>query len=148
MVKVYRALIFLSFILLISNPSFAQKLYFSDGGIIKRMNLNGTSVETIVPSGGVYLTVDGDNGFLFSNDTQESYRAFLDGTSPALVTDDGAFAGYANFCAIPDYESLVYVGISDDMDDLWYGSYYDDPSTPPTVINNGIVMVGDEEYWM
>jgi gliding motility-associated-like protein len=147
MVKVYWTLIFSTFIIFLSSSVQAQKIYFSDNGTVKRMNLDGTSVQTIVPSGGNYITVDGDGGFLFYNDGAESYRAFLDGTSPSLVTDDGAFAGYNNYCAVPDYESLVYVGISDDMDDLWYGSYYDNPSTPPVRINNGINMGGDEEYF-
>lgn len=111
------------------------------------MNLNATGVETIVPAGNHnYIAVDGNANFLFYNDGQETYRSFLDGSSPSLVTDDGAFAGYSNLAVIPDYESVIYVGISDDQDDLWYGSYYDDPSTPPTMLTTGISMGGDEEY--
>src|SRR5687768_15524614 len=100
MVKVYWTFIFSTFIIFLSSGVQAQKLYFSDNGTVKRMNLDGTSIETIVPSGGNYITVDGDAGFLFYNDGAESYRSFLDGTSPSLVTDDGAFAGYNNYCAI------------------------------------------------
>jgi hypothetical protein len=147
MVKVYRTLIFCVITSIIYQTSQAQKLYFSDGGAVKRMNLNATGVETIVPAGGNnYIAVDGNANYLFYNDGQETYRSFLDGSSPSLVTDDGAFAGYSNFAVIPDYESVIYVGISDDMDDLWYGSYYDDPGTPPTMLTTGISMGGDEEY--
>ena len=146
MVKVYQTLIFCVVAFIIHQNSQAQKLYFSDNGAVKRMNLDGSGVQTILPSGGQYIAVDGNQNFLFHNDGQQTYRTKLDGTSPALVTDDGAFAGYINLAVIPDYESIVYCGISDDMDDLWYGTYYDDPGTPPTNINNGIVMSGDEEY--
>ena len=51
-----------------------------------------------------------------------------------LITDDGAFAGYNNFAVIPDYEDIVYCGISDDMDDLWYGDYYGDPANFSTYV--------------
>ena len=146
MVKVYQTLIFCVVALIIHQNSQAQKLYFSDNGAVKRMNLDGSGVQTILPSAGQYIAVDGNQNFLFHNDGQQTYRTKLDGTSPALVTDDGAFAGYVNLAVIPDYESIVYCGISDDMDDLWYGSYYDDPGTPPVNINNGITMAGDEEY--
>ncbi|HZB13084.1 MAG TPA: hypothetical protein VE467_08655, partial [Chryseolinea sp.] len=146
MVKVYQTLIFCVFAFIIHQNSQAQKLYFSDNGVIKRINLDGTGVETIVPAGGNYIAVDGYQNLLFHNDGQETYRTKLDGTSPELITDDGAMAGYNNFAAIPDYEALIYCGIPDDMDDLWYGSYYDDPGTQPTRINNGIDMPGDEEY--
>ena len=111
------------------------------------MNLNGSLIETIVTSSNYdYIAVDGDLGFLFFNDSQESYRAFLDGSSPAPVTDDGAFAGYTNIAVVPDYESLIYVGISDDQEEIYIGSYYDSPPTDPTELITGIVMVGDTEY--
>ena len=132
MVKVYQTLIFCVVAFIIHQNSQAQKLYFSDNGAVKRMNLDGSGVQTILPSGGQYIAVDGNQNFLFHNDGQQTYRTKLDGTSPALVTDDGAFAGYINLAVIPDYESIVYCGISDDMDDLWYGSYYDDPGDPTT----------------
>ncbi len=149
MVKVYQTLIFCAIFTISFHHSFSQKIYFSDGGAVKRMNLNATGVETIIPGTTFqYIAVDALTapGFLFYNNGQETRSALLDGTSPALITDDGAFAGYSNIATAPDYEALVYVGISDDMDDLWHGSYYDTPSTPPTMINNGINMGGDEEY--
>lgn len=149
MVKVYQALIFCVVILSISQQSQAQKLYYSEAGVVKRANLDGTGIETIVPYGTYghnYIAVDGNNNYLFYNDTQETYRSRLDGSEATLVTDDGAFAGYTNLAVIPDYESVVYVGVFDDEDDLWLGSYYDDPGTEPVLINNGITMAGDEEY--
>src|SRR5688572_6097661 len=131
MVNVYRTLIFCVVAFIIHPNTQAQKLYFSDNGVVKRMNLDGSGVETILPSGGQYIAVDGYMNRLFHNDGQETYSTKLDGTSPVLVTDDGAFAGYGNLAVIPDYESIVYCGTSDDMDYLWYGSYYDDETIPP-----------------
>jgi gliding motility-associated-like protein len=149
MVKVYRALIFLVLTFIIYQTTEAQKLYFVDGGDVKRMNLDGTSVETIVPQGTFgfnTLAVDGYNNFIFYNDGMSTFRAALDGTNPVEVTNHGAFAGYSSFAVIPDYESVIYVGVADDEDDLWYGSYYDDPTTPAVLLTTGITMAGDEEY--
>lgn len=146
MQKVYWTLIFSTFIFFLSSVTQAQKIYFSDGGVVKRVNLNGTSVETIVASDGSYIAVDGNAGLLFYNNSQTTHRAFLDGSSPVVLTDDGAFAGYAAIEVVPDYEMVFYCGITDDMDDMYSGSYYDDEFTPPVVINNGIVMSGDVEY--
>ncbi len=149
MVKVYQALIFCVFILVVTQTSQAQKLYFSDNGDVKRMNLDGSGVQTIVPGtpyGFSYIAVDGHANLLFYNNGQETFRSALDGTSQAKITDDGAFAGYSNIVAIPDYEVLIYAGITDDQDDLWRGSYYDDPSTPPAFLTTGISMPSDEEY--
>ena len=147
MVKVYRTLIFCVIAFIIHQNSQAQKLYFTDNGAVKRINLDGSGVQTILPSGGQYIAVDGNLNFLFHNNGAETWRTKLDGTSPTLITDDGAFAGYQNFAVIPDYESLVLCGISDDMDELWYGDYYGDPVlNPPNEITTGIVMPGDEEY--
>jgi gliding motility-associated-like protein len=149
MVKVYQTLIFCVVFFIVYQTSQAQKLYFSDNGDVKRMNLDGTAVQDIVagtPYGFNYIAVDGYSNLLFYNNGQETYSSRLDGTSQAQITNDGAFAGYANIAVIPDYEVLIYVGISDDMDDLWRGSYYDDPSTPPTFLTTGITMAGDEEY--
>ncbi|HEX6223096.1 MAG TPA: gliding motility-associated C-terminal domain-containing protein [Chryseolinea sp.] len=146
MVKVYQTLIFCVIAFIIHPNSQAQKLYFTDNGAVKRMNLDGSGVQTVLSSAGQYIAVDGNQNLLFHNDGQELYSTKLDGTSPMLITDDGAFAGYNNFAVIPDYEALVLCGITDDMDDLWYGSYYGDPGTPTTRINTGLTMPGDEEY--
>ncbi len=149
MVKVYRTLIFCVVFLIFYQSTQAQKLYYCEAGVVKRMNLDGTGIQTIIPYGTYghdFIAVDGYNNYLFYNDGQQTYRSSLDGSDPVLITDDGAFAGYSNLAVIPDYEYVVYVGISDDMDQLWLGSYYDDPSSPPVVINNGITMSGDEEY--
>lgn len=149
MVKVYQAFIFCVFVLTIHQTSQAQKLYFTDNGDVKRMNLDGSGVQTIVPGtpyGYNYIAVDGGYNLLFYNNGQETFSSRLDGTNQIKITDDGAFAGYSNIAAIPDYESIIYVGISDDQDDLWRGSYYDDPSTPPVFLTTGINMGGDEEY--
>ena len=94
MVKVYQTLIFCVIAFIIHQNSQAQKLYFSDNGAVKRMNLDGSGVQTILPSGGQYIAVDGNQNLLFHNDGQQTYSTKLDGTSPALITDDGAFAGY------------------------------------------------------
>jgi gliding motility-associated-like protein len=150
MVKVYRNLIFcLAFSFLFFNSQ-AQKLYFSDGGDVKRINLDGTGVQTVVtgsPYDYNYIAVDGYNNLLFYNNGQETYSSKLDGTSPAQLTNDGAFAGYSNIAVVPDYEVLIYAGITDDQDDLWRGSYYDDPGTPPVLLTTGINMGTDEEYY-
>ena len=103
MVKVYRALIFLVLTFIIYQTTEAQKLYFVDGGDVKRMNLDGTSVETIVPQGAFgfnTLAVDGYNNFIFYNDGMSTFRAALDGTNPVEVTNHGAFAGYSSFAVI------------------------------------------------
>ncbi|HKZ37013.1 MAG TPA: Ig-like domain-containing protein, partial [Chryseolinea sp.] len=147
MLKVYWALSIFVLLTIASRPLLAQKIYFSESGSVKRMNLDGSLTETIVTGTNYnYIAVDGDQGFLFYNDSQESFRAFLDGTSPAPVTDDGAFAGYTNIAAVPDYESLIYIGISDDQEEIYIGSYYDTPLTDPTEIITGITMMGDVEY--
>lgn len=149
MVKVYQALIFCVFVLVINQNSQAQKLYFSDNGDVKRMNLDGSGVQIIVPGtpyGYGYIAVDGHANLLFYNNGQETFRSALDGTSEEKITDDGAFAGYSNIVAIPDYEVLIYAGITDDQDDLWRGSYYDDPLTNPVLLATGITMPSDEEY--
>ena len=149
MVKVYQALIFCVFVLNINQTIQAQKLYFSDNGDVKRMNLDGSGVQNIVlgtPYDFNYIAVDGNANLLFYNNGQETFSSKLDGTLQTKITDDGAFAGYSNITAIPDYESLIYVGITDDQDDLWKGSYYDDPATPPVFLTTGITMPGDEEY--
>ena len=62
MVKVYQALIFCVFVLVINQTSQAQKLYFADNGDVKRMNLDGSGVQIIVPGtpyGFNYIAVDG-----------------------------------------------------------------------------------------
>ena len=149
MVKVYQALIFFVFVLVLNQTSQAQKLYFADNGDVKRMNLDGSGVQTIVtgtPYSFGYIAVDGHANLLFYNNGQETFRSALDGTSEEKITDDGAFAGYSNIVAIPDYEVLIYAGITDDQDDLWRGGYYDDPSTPPVFLTTGITMASDEEY--
>lgn len=149
MIKVYRTFIFCITLSFLYHNSQAQKLFFSDGGDVKRINLDGSGVQTIVagtPYDFTYIAVDGHNNLLFYNNGQETYSSKLDGTSQTKITDDGAFAGYSNIAAIPDYESLIYVGIPDDQDDLWRGSYYDDPSTPPAFLATGISMSLDEEY--
>ena len=149
MVKVYQALTFCVFILIVNQTTQAQKLYFSDNGDVKRMNLDGSGVQTIVtgtPYDFSFIAVDGSANLLFYNNGQETFRSALDGTSQVKITDDGAFAGYSNIVAIPDYEVLIYAGITDDQDDLWRGSYYDDPSTPPVFLPTGITMPSDEEY--
>jgi gliding motility-associated-like protein len=147
MLKVYWALSICFLLTIAFQPLSAQKIYFTESGSVKRMNLDGSVTQTIVTGTNYhYIAVDGDQGFLFYNDSQESFRAFLNGSSPAAVTDDGPFAGYTNIAAVPDYESLIYVGISDDQEEIYMGSYYDSPPTNPTEIITGIVMVGDTEY--
>ena len=83
MVKVYQTLIFCVIAFIIHQNSQAQKLYFSDNGAVKRMNLNGSGVETILPSGGRYIAVDGHQNLLFHNNGIETCRTKLDGTSPS-----------------------------------------------------------------
>ncbi|HYG19107.1 MAG TPA: Ig-like domain-containing protein, partial [Ohtaekwangia sp.] len=112
----------------LSFPGLAQRLYYVDDGVLRVCNLDGTGLTGVGVGGQSMVAADPYNGYLFYGNTLEFYRANLDGTSPVQLTDFGAFAGYNSMDTDPNNESLVYVGISDDMDDIWRGSYYDTPS--------------------
>lgn len=129
--KVLLTIVFLNVLTL---SGIAQKIYYFDNNTIKRANLDGTGAQTVVTGSYPLVAVDVFNGYLFYSNTLEFFRANLDGTSPVKIADYGAFAGYQSMDTEPNDESLLYVGISDDMDDLWIGSYYDTPADNQTRI--------------
>ncbi len=103
----------------------AQKIYYAENGAVKRANLDGTGIQIVVPSGASFIAYDADNDFLFYSSTTEIYRSAGDGTGAVQIGDFGAFAGYSNMDVFPGNEQIFYVGITDDMDEVWLGSYYD-----------------------
>ncbi len=127
----------------------AQKIYYSENGAVKRANLDGTGIQTVVASGGTFIAYDADNDFLFYSDTQLIYRSAGDGTGAVQIGDFGAFAGYTNMDVFPGNEQIFYTGVSDDMNDLWVGSYYDaitDSQTPITPSGNSNDEYSDLAY--
>ncbi|WP_276372285.1 gliding motility-associated C-terminal domain-containing protein [Chryseolinea sp. H1M3-3] len=118
----------------LGNVGLAQKLFFSENDVIKTINFNGTGLQALPGSGGRYLSVDAGEGYLFYSNTQEIYRSALDGSGETQIGQFYVFAGYAQMDLVPDDQQIIYVGVNDDQDDLWLGSFYDTPSDPQTNI--------------
>jgi gliding motility-associated-like protein len=126
MQKAYYFLAIIIYIGLGSNV-FAQKIYITQSGVLKSMNFDGTGVSGSLGNGGYidYIAIDQQSGYLFYNDnSSEVWRANLDGSSPVMISSNGAMAGFTRFDVNPDDQKLILAAV-EDMDGIW-----EDPYTP------------------
>jgi len=63
----------------------AQKLYFTENGVVKSINFDGTGLSTLPVSAGRYVAVDAGEGYLFYSNITEIYRSLLDGSGEVQI---------------------------------------------------------------